>query len=300
MPDMEVMAQEGNARGVSPVWDNGRGRLLWADAENKQVLQLMPTTRARAVISRGLSVSSIVLHKSRAIVFAGESGLQLWDAQGSYRTLVNEDREGKLPFRVAVADPRGRIYAATSYWGEASSNGGPRSGKLYLLEGRTLRVVDEPLRMANALAWSPDDRTLYLAEGVTRRILAYDVEKTGDLKNKRTFVQVPREEGVPMALAVDADGGVWCAHWYTGEVVRYTMDGRADKRLSVPAKQVSGLAFGGDTLKDLYITTASTPLPAAELAPPGCTGHNGELGGAMYRQKITFTQGRPINLTGVM
>ena len=46
-------------------------------------------------------------------------------------------------------------------------------------------------------------------------------------------------------------------------------EGKPDKRLAVPSKQVSGLAFGGDTLKDLYITTASTPLSNAELAPPG-------------------------------
>lgn len=297
MSAMEVIVSEPIGRGSTPVWDNGRGRLIWADAEKNLVFQLMPSTRAKATISGSLAVSSIVLHKSRSIVYAGPNGLYLSDGQGSTRVLVNEDKEGKLSVREAIADTRGRIYAATGYWGPA---GMQKPGKLHVIGGREPRVVDEGLQLVGGMTWSPDDRVLYVSEAVTRRILAYDADsKTGELKNKRTFVQVPKTEGVPMGLTTDADAGVWCAHWFTGEVVRYNMDGEVSKRLPVPNKHVSGVGFGGDTLKDLYVTASTSALPAPDLAPPGYD-PTPDGGASLFRQKITFTQGRPVNLTAVL
>jgi sugar lactone lactonase YvrE len=296
--NLQVVARENNLCGEAPIWDNGRSRLIWTDIEGKKVFQLMPRTGAHAVISQGLPVSGIALHKSRSLVFAGETGLHLWKGPGDVRTILSEHDGQKLLFNDIIADPKGRIYAGTVYWG---ASGMEKTGKLYLIDTHgKVTVVDQGIRLSNGLGFSPDDKKLYYADSAARRIYVYDVEKTGMLKNKRTFVQVPDTEGLPDGLTVDADGYVWCAQWYGSQVVRYNPEGGVDQRIPVPAKQVSSVAFGGDELKDLYITTAGNSWPSP-LMPPGYdpSPASGEIGGSLYRLRV-HTQGRPEHLAAVL
>ena len=57
---------------------------------------------------------------------------------------------------------------------------------------------------------------------------------------------------------MDAEGFIWSAEWYGGCVCRYDPDGTLERRIAVPAKQTSSLAFGGPDLRDIFITSAAT------------------------------------------
>ena len=54
--------------------------------------------------------------------------------------------------------------------------------------------------------------------------------------------------------------------WGAGRIDRYAPDGTITGRITVPAPQVTSLAFGGDNLTTLFITTARDGLSAQELA----------------------------------
>ena len=71
-----------------------------------------------------------------------------------------------------------------------------------------------------------------------------------------------------------------------------------ERRLKLPCKQVSSVAFGGDDLKDLYITSASKPF-VTDLMPPGYDPKGGNVGGSLYRTRVN-TQGRPEHLAGLL
>ena len=88
---------------------------------------------------------------------------------------------------------------------------------------------------------------------------------TGALANRRPFVTVPDADGIPDGLTLDAEGCVWLAVWGSGELRRYTPDGRLDTVVALPARQVTSAAFGDDDLGTLYITTASEGLTETEL-----------------------------------
>ncbi|MGH7837795.1 MAG: SMP-30/gluconolactonase/LRE family protein, partial [Candidatus Binataceae bacterium] len=65
-------------------------------------------------------------------------------------------------------------------------------------------------------------------------------------------------EGAPDGMTVDAEGGVWVAVVMgPGEVVRFKPDGTLDRRVKVPAKSVTSVAFGGPDMRDLYAVTAN-------------------------------------------
>jgi D-xylonolactonase len=121
--------------------------------------------------------------------------------------------------------------------------------------------------------------------------------RTGDLQGRKVFVKVPSDEGIPDGLTVDREGFVWSAQWYGSQVVRYAPDGSVERRIRLPVPQVSSVAFGGQDLADLYITTAADPWPS-RLAPPGFDPGAPEMGGSLYRLQ-PGVRGKPEHLARI-
>jgi sugar lactone lactonase YvrE len=65
---------------------------------------------------------------------------------------------------------------------------------------------------------------------------------------------------------VDAQGAYWCAHVYDWCVVRYGPDGRVDRRIRLPVRNPTCVAFGGPELRTLFVTSATKFLTDEELA----------------------------------
>jgi sugar lactone lactonase YvrE len=148
-----------------------------------------------------------------------------------------------------------------------------------------LQIVADTKDMCDGLAFSVDFRQLYFTDSASRRIYAYDYGRSsGTIKNRRVLVQVPLTEGLPDGLVVDAEGFLWSAQWYGSQIVRYDPDGAVERRIAIPAKQVSCVGFGGNDLEDLYVTTAGRSEPAPTM-PPGYDAVHGFFGGPLYRLK---------------
>ncbi|HEV3028362.1 MAG TPA: SMP-30/gluconolactonase/LRE family protein, partial [Planctomycetota bacterium] len=275
---IEAVAEDGNRCGEGPIWDAPRRRLLWDDNAANLVFAWTPGTGEKTVLSRDLMASGIAIDRSGGLLFGGSGGLHLWRGPGDHRTLV-----GLLNINDMIADPRGRIFAGTCYWGAGRME---KHGALYRIEPvGACAIVEEGLELANGLGFSPDDRTLYCTDSAQRRIFAYDYRaETGEISRRRVFVQVPGSEGIPDGLTVDREGFVWSAQWYGGQIVRYDPDGAVERRISMPVQQVSSIAFGGNDGTDLYVTTAAEAWPSP-LAPPGYDVHRPQ-GGALYRLRL--------------
>lgn len=282
--DIEIVAADNNKCGEAPVWDPARKRMLWVDIDSSLVFEMDVDSGNRKIISWDLGVSGIALNRDGRLVFCGAAGLHLWRKQGDYRTIVTAHEGETLAFNDMVAGPKGRIYAGTLYWG---ARGMEKAGKLYRIDGdHSVSVVDEAIELSNGLGFSPDGRTLYYTDSSVRRIYAYDVDPvTGDATKRRVFVQVPKEEGIPDGLTVDAEGFVWSAQWYGSQIVRYDPDGKVERRITMPVQQVSSLAFGGDDLNELYVTTAGVSWKS-NCAPPGYDFDAPNMGGSLYRIRL--------------
>lgn len=284
----EVVAADDNLCGEGPIWDTGRKCLWWTDLSSRLLYQLAPSTGAKKVVGLNWMVSGIAIDESDSLVLAGPAGLHLWNGDTGHRELLIQHEGETLSFNDLVTDPKGRIYAGTLY---LAPNGidVERRGKLYLIDPSGItRVVDDGLEISNGLSFSPDNRILYHADTALRRIYMYEVQPdTGDLLNKRQFVQIPDTEGVPDGITVDAEGHVWCAHWFGAKVVRYDPDGRVERSIALPVAQVSSLAFGGKSLSDLYITTASDRWNSP-LSPPSFKASR-SCGGSLYRIRLEIS-----------
>lgn len=290
---IEIVADSHDRCGEAPIWDAQRQRLVWTDIESGLVFEYLPAAGQKSILNQGLTVSGIALNRTGELVFGGAGGLHLWKGQGHYRTIVAEHKGMPMCFNDIIADPRGRIYGGTIYWGP---NGMERRGDLYLIDGNgEARIVDEGVELANGLGFSGDNRTLYFADSAARCIYAYDVEAdSGALFRKRVFVRVPPDEGIPDGLTVDREGFVWCALWYGAQIVRYDPGGTVERRVRFPVTQVSSLAFGGKDLTELFVTSASEPW-RSHLAPPGFNFNWPDFGGELFRIRLQI-QGKSEHL----
>ena len=185
-----------------------------------------------------------------------------------------------------IADPRGRLFAGSWFYDPDHGDDYPLGHLMRIDQDGAGKVVDDGIHLSNGLGFSPDLRTLYFADSVARLIFAYDYDvETGNVRNRREFVRVTLDSGLPDGLTVDAEGYVWCAHWFGARIVRYDPDGKIERTLSVPAKQTSSIAFGGRDLTDIFITSAalSDSLP---LAPPGYNPESGYVGGRLFHTDL--------------
>jgi len=134
---------------------------------------------------------------------------------------------------------------------------------VYRLDEETgaLTVASRELSRPNGLAFSPDEKTLYVADsGISHdpvgahHIVAFDVYE-GRLTNRRVFADI-EGGGVPDGFRVDVDGNLWICTVYAGIVV-YASDGECIGRIDIPGP-AANLCFGGVGLGRLFITCGPT------------------------------------------
>ena len=119
---------------------------------------------------------------------------------------------------------------------------------------------------------------MYYTDSVARSIYLFDYDKkTGALTNQRVWMKTPEGAGVPDGMTVDAQGYIWSARWDGSALYRYSPDGFEERHIEFPARKVSSVAFGGDDLSDLYVTTALTDGTKAE---------EGTGAGALFRIRL--------------
>jgi gluconolactonase len=133
-------------------------------------------------------------------------------------------------------------------------------------EGTVTQIAD--FECPNGLAFSPDERTLYVANTMwVPYVDALDLDADGNVVRRRRFADLVSREtnGVPDGITVDAEGRVFCAG--PGGVWVFAPDGGQLAILRTP-EVCSNLTFGGSDLKTLFLT-ATRSVYALRVKTPG-------------------------------
>ena len=279
MASVTKVADYNDLCGECPLWDADSGYLYWTDLLSGRIYRYRPSTGYHEIVSRGMAINGFRFNEAGGFVIGNSNGISLWNEE-TLQLIVSEVDGSLCQINDCIADPDGRFFAGSYFYDPACDY---KLGKLIRVEndGRA-EIVDEGFHLANGLGFSPDCSTLYFTDTVARIIYAYDYDVTqGSPSNRRIFVKVSSDEGIPDGLTVDSMGFVWSAQWYGGCIVRYDPDGKRERVVKIPAKQTSSLTFGGSDLTDVFITSASKdgPLP---VMPPGYDSHTGNLGGQLF------------------
>lgn len=173
------------------------------------------------------------------------------------------DPEPNLPgnrMNDGKADADGRIWCGTMDMAEEQD-----SGALYRLDpdGRWT-MMDSGYGVTNGPTFSPCGRWLYHSDTMRRTMYRFARTSDGGIADRQPFIQFAQEDGYPDGMTVDAEGHVWVAHWGGGRISRFTPEGKLDRAIPLPARQVTNITFAGPDLDRMFVSSAAIGLPETE------------------------------------
>ncbi|MBB2943333.1 sugar lactone lactonase YvrE [Actinoplanes lutulentus] len=241
--------------GEGPVWDAHSGRLLWVDILGRAVYRGV-FDDDRLVVEQRVGFADMV----GAVTAAADGTLLV--AEQEHLVLVRPDGTRRVGPRIVPSDQRRRLNdgktdpAGRFLVGSLALDGNSQHEILVRLEpDGTVTSIDDDLTLSNGLAWSTDGRRLFSVDTFRRTVFVRDYDPLGA---RRSFVTL--DDGYPDGIAMDAADHLWVAVWGAGEVRRYDPQGTCVERIAVPAPHTSSVAFAGDDLRRLVITTATDEL----------------------------------------
>lgn len=159
----------------------------------------------------------------------------------------------------AKVDRQGRLWAGTM-----PLTCDQPTGSLYRIDGSGIARMDDGYHVANGPAISPDGCWLYHTNTVLGHIYRFPL-RDGSLGARELFLEFPKAWGNPDGMTFDADGGLWVAHWGGSRISRLDPEGRVERERNLPASQITSMAFAGEHLDRLFVTSAADGVdePAA-------------------------------------
>jgi gluconolactonase len=300
---LELLKGEGSFEGgEGPVWiQRGKsGYLLFSDVSGNRIFQWTPScfkypcppdgklsvflqhsgykdekqvgsvdaSGTRLVGSNGLTLD----RQGRLVLDAGgDRAVERVEKDGA-RTVLADRFEGKrltCPNDIVVKSDGG-VYFTDGAAGCLPKREDDPAKELpfhgvYLVKDGKLQLLDkDPGNFPpNGLAFSPDEKILYVNDGGPnpnqRQIFSYDVQTDGTVKNRRLFIDFTGEKGLggPDGMKVDTKGNLYSTG--AGGVWIISPDGkRLGQFPAGEAGRFSNLAFGDADSKTLYVVSSKS------------------------------------------
>jgi gluconolactonase len=149
--------------------------------------------------------------------------------------------DGALYFTDTRADTR-----------RTDGEGVPHKG-LYMLRAGEVQLLSKDIDHPNGVAFSPDEKYLYVSNTLLMNILRFDVQ-AGGITGVAVFFDMSDAKGVgaPDGIKVDRRGNVYCTG--PGGVWIISSEGRHIGTILTPTR-ISNLAFGEEDARTLYLTS---------------------------------------------
>lgn len=248
-----------------PVWNSKGNYLLFSDIPSNKIYKWSPNKavevyRQKSNFSNGLTYDSqgsliVCEHQSRSITRELPGG--------DIMTLASlyQDKKLNSPNDV-IASGDGSILFSDPIYGLRAGMGGPADQELpfqgvYRIKPETneLELITDSFERPNGLAFSPDEKTLYIADTVRQHLRAFTVDDNWHFTGGQIWAELWDDSvvGRPDGLKVDQNGNVFCVG--PGGIWVFNPDAELLGRIYLDDK-TSNLAWGEDG-HSLFITCSS-------------------------------------------
>ena len=265
-----VRLTDGAIWAEGPVYLPDEDAVLWSDVRGNVVRRWSADGESEVHRPSDFANGHTLGHDG--LVLACEHGprrVSRYERDGSRTTVVDRFEGHRLnsPNDIVVASD-GAIWFTDPPYGILDNNEGYQADSelggcfVFRFDPVTaeLAMVSDDLVHPNGLAFSPDERVLYVSDtegartGVgNHHILAFDVVDGRGLASPRVFAVI--EPGVSDGFRTDVDGNVWTS---AGDGI-HVLDASGTElgRIVLP-KAASNCTFGGADGRRLFITATST------------------------------------------
>lgn len=286
LPDTkaEVLHQDGNAFFEGPIWHHGKDGsfLTYSDLLANRIDKWDPKTKQRTTyldrVWQGKDNSNAIAQErdGKKIVQVGSNGQTLdkegrlvFTAMGSGK-IVRREADGKLTVLAEafeghhlnapndlVLKSDGSVYFTDIRANTKSSDFTPQEGVphtgVYRIKDGKLTLLVKDLEAPNGIAFSPDEKVLYVNDIRAKKLWRYDVAADGGVSGGKILVDMnsdPRP-GNPDGMKIDSKGNIWDGG--PGGIWVISPEGKHLGTVQVP-ERISNLTWGDDDGKTLYTT----------------------------------------------
>jgi len=249
---------------------NGPDPWRWGGIQNNGFERSDPRFEEFAMIG----ADGLTLDRQGRVIIAGFAGRSLVRLEPSgKRTVLADSYEGKRfngPNDVVVKRDGG-IYFTDTYGGLRLRDKDPRKGldynAVFLWKNGKLTLLIKDMPATNGLAFSPDEKFLYVNGSRDNYVRRYDVNADGTLANGKLFIDLSKEtgRGITDGLRVDSKGNLY--ETGPGGVWIISPEGKHLGTIRAP-EQSTNIGFGDADKKTLYIA-ARTSIYKIRVLTPG-------------------------------
>lgn len=256
-----------------PVWFGDGRYLLWSDVSNDRIMRWDEVSQQTHVWRHGSgNANGNTRDRQGRLITCEHLGRRVTRTEHDGRVTVLADRyQGKRlnsPNDVVVksdgsiwfTDPPFGIIGY--YQGEKAEQELPAAIYRISPDGSDIALMCDTVQGPNGLAFSPDERHLYVIESRSRprNILVFDVADDGG-RLGASRVLFDAADGTPDGFRVDIEGNLWCG-WGMGSAeldgVRvYSPQGEWLGRIALP-ERCANLCFGGKHRNRLFMASCTS------------------------------------------
>jgi gluconolactonase len=261
-----------------PVWNRKGGYLIFSDIPGNAIMTWSPSGGAsvfRARIFEGeysagaqVGTNGLTLDKEFRIIAAEHGNRQVSriEQDGAVTVLAGRYEGKRLNSpNDLVIKKNGDIYFTDPPFGLLRPGQGVAdaaknplreldfNGVFRITAPGKIDVMTKDLALPNGLAFSPDEKRLYVANSADKTWSVYDVKPDGTLANARIFYDAEKEAapGVPDGMKVDTKGNVWATG--PGGILVISPQGKLLGSIQFP-EVPANCAWGDADGKALYVT----------------------------------------------
>lgn len=254
-----------------PVWFADHNILLFSDIPADRMIRLTPDGHVSVFRTPSDYSNGNTRDRQGRLVTCqhGTRSVTRTEVDGT-RTVLADRYEGKRlnsPNDVIVQS-NGAIWFTDPTYGILSDYEGyaaePEQERhnVFRIDPRTgaVKAMITDFVQPNGLAFSPDERTLYVAESgsshdgdVPSVIRAFEIGEDGRIVSDKVFAKI--DKGLPDGMRVDAAGHLWSSA--ADGIHCFHPDGTRLGKILVP-EVVANLCFGGPRGNRLYITATTS------------------------------------------
>jgi sugar lactone lactonase YvrE len=212
---------------------------------------------------QSLPLCTAWLPDGRLVIVSSQTGRLLRrEPDGS---LVTHAELGTPGWNDIVVDGRGNAYINRLGFNMIAGEE-PKPGFVALVTAEgSVRDVADDIAFPNGMAVSPDNSTLIVADSYRHSLVAFDIDSSGGLSNRRVWADLG--EGAPDGICIDAHDAVWYADVPNQRCVRVAQGGTVLQVVELD-RGCFACALGGPGGKSLFMVAAQwRGMP--EMVPPG-------------------------------
>jgi sugar lactone lactonase YvrE len=237
--------------GESLVWDERRARLYFVDCFANTIHWLEHDSEDLHGMTTPSMPTGLVPNEDGRLVVVLNEGLHVVDPDGGTVELLS-----RFPDEIGgrcndlCADLDGNLITG-------KLNLGPDEGSAWWYSpARGWQLIDPDISNTNGPAVGVLDGEMTLIIGDTSaHYYAYPYQPSaGTVGARRIFGDMTDLEGGPDGSTMDREGGLWCALFGGGQIVRFTTSGLG-RQIELPVQHPTDVTFGGPNFDVLYVVS---------------------------------------------